>query len=311
MAAVCEMGTVVIAIGSNDTAVLSRELLFAGVSDYLVKPITVAALRDAISHATAPDSDPPVAGTVAGFVGTGGSGSTTLAAAVALDAARRGRYVSVLDLNRTVPAAAVLLDVEPAAGLDQLFEVAAQGSAEQEILDSVGARRSDRIAVYAYGSNSVQPAIPEIEAVDWLVTRLSWRSQLVLVDGFDDPALCFDLLARVDARVLVVEPTPPEAKRAKRALELLGNSHPVVLVQNHTRSIKRRREVQFPGDAGLERQPDIVIPFEPSLPGIADRGWPEGRLPRSLRKPLASLTDRILALSVADEFVMSTSLRSS
>ena len=41
--------------------------------------------------------------------------------------------------------------------------------------------------------------------------------------------------------------------------------------------------------------PEVVVPFEPALPAHADRGWPEGRLPRSLRKSFAALVDRILA----------------
>ena len=309
MAAICEVGTVVITVGSNDSARLGRELLFAGVSDYLVKPITVSAVHDAIDHATAPDEDARSTGTVAGFVGTGGSGSTTLAAAVALDAAKQGRYVSVLDLNRTVAAAAVSLDVEPPSGLDQLFELAAQGTADSEIVDRVEVRRADRIAVYAYGSNAVQPAIPDLSAVNWLVTQLRLRSQLVVVDGLDDPVSCLDFLAEVDTRVLVYEPTHAEAKRVARMLDLLGNHPPVVLVQNCTRSIKRKKRAHSPDDAGPERPPDVVVPFEQSLPEISNRGWPEGRLPRSLRKPLNSLVGRILAPPVEGESALSQSVR--
>ena len=309
MAAICEVGTVVITVGSNDSARLGRELLHAGVSDYLVKPITVSAVHDAIDHATAPDEDARSCGTVAGFVGTGGSGSTTLAAAVALDAAKQGRYVSVLDLNRTVAAAAVSLDVEPPSGLDQLFELAAQGTADSEIVDRVEVRRTDRIAVYAYGSNAVQPAIPDVSAVNWLVTQLSLRSQLVVVDGLDDPVSCLDFLTEVDTRVLVYEPTHIEAKRVARMLDLLGNHPPVVLVQNCTRSIKRKKRAHSLDDAGPERQPDVVVPFEQSLPEISNRGWPEGRLPRSLRKPLASLVGRILAPPVEGESALSQPVR--
>ena len=39
-----------------------------------------------------------------------------------------------------------------------------------------------------------------------------------------------------------------------------------------------------------------MIPFEPALPSLADRGWPQGRLPRTLRGPLGRLADRILAM---------------
>lgn len=309
MAGICEVGMIVIAVGSTDSAKLGRELLIAGVSDYLVKPITANAVLEAIDHATAPEEDARSYGTVAGFAGTGGSGSTTLAAAVAIEAARQGRYVSVLDLNRTVGAAALALDVEPPTGLDQLFELAAHGSADLEIVDTVRVSRSDRIAVYAYKPNAALPSIPDVSAVNWLVTQLSLRSQLVVVDGLDDPVSCVDVLGKVDTPVLVYEPTNAGFRRAARILGLLRDRPAVVLVENCARSIKRKRHTHSPDAAGLERQPDIVVPFEPSLPETSNRGWPEGRLPRSLRKPLDSLVGRILAPPVEGEPALSQSAR--
>ena len=309
MAGICEVGTIVIAVGSSNSAKLGRELLIAGVSDYLVKPIAVSAVLEAIGHATAPADDARLSGTVAGFVGTGGSGATTLAAAVALDAARQGRYVSVLDLNRTVAAAAVALDVEPASGLDQLLELAADGSADLDIVDRVRVNRSDRIAVYAYGQNAVLPAIPNVSAVDWLVAQLRLRSQLVVVDGLDDPVSCIDFLAKVDTPVLVYEPTYADSRRAARMLDLLSDRPAAVLVENCVRSLRRKKRTHRPDETGPGRLPDVVVPFEQSLPEISNRGWPEGRMPRSLRKPLDSLVGRILAPSAEGGSDLSQSAR--
>ena len=293
LAEVCEIGTVVIAIGSDDSARVNREILLAGVSDYLVKPVTAAEVREAAALATASDRNFPTGGHVAGFAGTGGSGTTTVAAATALHAAAQGRYVSVLDLNRTVPAMALLLDVEPSAGLDQLFDVAGRMPPDAQMLDGVRAERSDRISLYAYRLGISPPPAPPMPALDWLLGQLRHRSQLVLVDGLDDPEVHFSLLAEVDARVLVVEPTAAGAVRAARILDLLGGGAPPLLVQNHTRAFKPQAGTRLLLDAGVETPPDVVIPFEPTLPEIADRGWPRGRMPRRLRKPIASLADRI------------------
>ena len=293
LAEVCEIGTVVIAVGSDDSARVNREILLAGVSDYLVKPVTAAEVREAAALATASDRNFPTGGHVAGFAGTGGSGTTTVAAATALHAAAQGRYVSVLDLNRTVPAMALLLDVEPSAGLDQLFDVAGRMPPDAQMLDGVRAERSDRISLYAYRLGSSPPPAPPMPALDWLLGQLRHRSQLVLVDGLDDPEVHFSLLAEVDARVLVVEPTSAGAVRAARILDLLGGGAPPLLVQNHTRAFKPQAGTRLLLDAGVETPPDVVIPFEPTLPEIADRGWPRGRMPRRLRKPIASLADRI------------------
>ncbi|MDE0058591.1 MAG: hypothetical protein OXP07_10745 [Defluviicoccus sp.] len=294
LAEVCEIGTHVIAIGSDDSARLSRELLFAGVSDYLVKPVTAEQVHGAATRATASDRGRPLRGCVAGFVGTGGSGTTTVAAATAVLAAKRGSYVSVLDLNRGVSSLALLLDIEPAAGLDELLDVAGRSETDPQMVDGVRAGRSERISLYAYRWSPSPGAPPQLPAVSWLLTELRQRTQLVLVDGLQDTESSFALLDEVDTRVVTVEPTVEGAFRAARILQRLGETSPSLLVQNHTRAFRRREGSDLLRGAGIGSPADIVIPFEPSLPGIADRGWPQGRLPRGVRKPLAALADRVL-----------------
>ena len=131
--------------------------------------------------------------------------------------------------------------------------------------------------------------------MDWLLGQLKRRSQLVLVDGLEGPEMQLAPLAEVDTRVLVVEPTAGGAVRAARLFDLLGGGVPALLVENHTRAFKRGAAERLLRGAGVGTPSDIVVPFEPSLPGITDRGWPQGRLPRRLRAPVAGLADRILA----------------
>ena len=298
LAAVCDVGTAVVALGSDDTARFSREILLAGVSDYLVKPITAAAVREAAVRSA--DSAPRSSGEgwLVGFAGTGGSGTTTLAAAAALLAAERGRYVSVLDLNRTFPALAFLLDVEPAGGLVDLLSTVARASLHPEVVDGMRAARSDRIAVYGYPWSAVPPPLAPVWAVCELFVELQRRSHLVIVDGMDDPATRHTLLAMVDARVLVVEPTAAGAGSAAHLMArlgpMLGPEWPFALVQNHTRAFKPEAGARALRGAGVAAAPDVVVPFEPTLPSVTDRGWPEGRIPRTLRDPIGRLTDLVL-----------------
>ena len=247
LSAVCEVGTVVIALGSDGTARYSREILLAGVRDYLVKPIDAAAVRESAARAVGSAANDPLEGWLVGFAGTGGSGATTLAAVITLLAAERGRYVSVLDLNRTFPALAFLLDVEPAGGLVDLLSTAARASLHPEMVDGMRAERSSRIAVYGYPWSAIPPPLAPVWAVGELFVELQRRSHLVIVDGMDDPATRQTLLAMVDARVLVVEPTAAGTASAARMMARIGpmidQDWPVVIARNHTRAF----------DAGVAR----------------------------------------------------------
>ena len=70
---------------------------------------------------------------------------------------------------------------------------------------------------------------------------------------------------------------------------LAGAGAPVVSVRNRT-----RRSADMP-TAWPALQADVAVPFVPELPAVGDQGWPDGRIPRRLRKPVAALTGRILA----------------
>ena len=295
LAAVCEVGTEVVAFGSDGSARFSREVLLAGVIDYLVKPMSAGAVRSAALRAGLVEEDAALRGCVAAFTGSGGSGTTTLAAAVALLAAQRGRYVSVLDLSRPFSTLAFLLDVDPAAGLEQLLEASGRSAPDSEVVSAVRAKRSERIAVYAYRFGPFPSAVPEAEAVLRLVSELRRRSHLVLVDGLGHPEPRSALLSAADRRVVVVEPTPSGAARGADLLERLGEGPPLVVVRNHTRAFANGASVRALRRAALRTRPRVSVPFEPALPALCDRGWPKGQVPKSLAGPVSMLSDILLS----------------
>ena len=297
LASVCEVGTVVVAFGSNGSARFSREVLLSGVSDYLVKPLSTEAIRDAALRAGLVEEETASQGCVAAFTGSGGSGTTTLAAAVALAAAQRGRYVSLLDLSRPFSTLAFLLDVEPAAGLAQLLDTSGRSSPDPEVVNAVRTKRSERIAVYAYRFGPAPPAAAEADAVLRLVSELKGQSHLVVVDGLEDPEIRSPLLSAADRRVLVIEPTPGGATRGARLLETFGEGPPLVVVRNHTREFGDDASVRALRRARLRIRPRISVPFESTLPALCDRGWLKNQLPKPLEAPLSILSDLLLSTS--------------
>ena len=296
LAEVCEVGTEVVAFGTEGSSRFCREVLLAGVSDYLVKPLGTDAVREAALRAGAASESVAPQGCVVAFVGGGGSGATTLAAALALFAAERGRYVSVLDLSRPFSALALALDVEPSAGLRQLLEVREGAALDADVVDAVRARRSERIAVYAHRFGAEPVSAPAIGAAVRLVGELGRRSHLVLIDGIGSPARCPALFAGVDRQVVVLEPTPGGASRGARILAGLEASARPVVVLNHTRRFAQgdRSSLRALRRAGVRIRPKVTVAFDPALPAIVDRGWPGNRLPRALETSVSALSALLL-----------------
>ncbi len=301
LAAVCELGTLVVAISSNDTARFTRELLACGVSDYLPKPVSVSDIHEAMGTALKDDETSArlYAGRVIAFAGCGGSGATTLAALTAHAAAAQGSYVSVLDLERTSGALPLMLDIEPAVGLDELLDLAAtEAEPTPDLLDGVRTMAAPRISVYGYRLGDSLPPQPTAGAVQWLTEQLASRSHLVIIDGLTDTDTLFSVLENAEERVLVFEPTLVSLNRLVRRLAMLKDRQ-AVLVENHTRAAKNALAADEVRYTLAGRDPDVVIPFDSRLPAATNYGWPDRTLSKKYRKALDQLTGRFIRQTVS------------
>ena len=297
LAAVCQVGTTVVALGSQDSARFSRDVLATGIADYLIKPITPDRLREVVLGAVASGSGPDGGGRSVAFAGTGGSGASTLLAATAISAAARGRYVAVLDLNRAFSAVPFMLDVEPAPGLDELLEAAAAGTPDPELVEAARVSHSDRISVFAYRWNPLLAPPASHKSIRLLLADLRRRFHLVLVDP--EPSGRIPALRDCDRPVLVTEPTRNGALRSARAFAGLGSGAAVVHVGNRTRPLRRSAIAKAAGAARASQEPDIQVPFDGTLPELSDRGELYARFPRKLRQPMDRLID-LLSTAPAD-----------
>ena len=108
LAEVCEPGTVVLALGSQNDVKLYRDLLNSGINDYLLKPLALDDVRDATEAAKAalnaqgaPEEEPDEGTRVIAVVGVrGGIGTSFVASNVAwVEANIQGRKTALLDLD--------------------------------------------------------------------------------------------------------------------------------------------------------------------------------------------------------------------
>jgi pilus assembly protein CpaE len=131
LAEVCEPGTVVIAMGQVNDVRLYRDLMMSGLQDYLLKPVSPDALRDAVTHAqmilNAPKHEEGAREHThlsTAIIGTrGGVGASTIATSVAwLLSERMGHLTGMLDLDVHFGTGALALDLEPGRGLTDAID---------------------------------------------------------------------------------------------------------------------------------------------------------------------------------------------
>ena len=300
LAAVCALGTVLIAVGSADTAQVTRSLLQHGIADYLVKPISAAEVRDAYAKALEGLPERTHAGRVVAFTGSVGSGASTMIAAIARGVATGGRSATVVDLDPFAGKLATLLGTEPRGDLVELLAALESAtemdpgepdvrdeptdilpSIEFDRIEQVVARVKTGISLVAYPLAGPPAAAPSVEAVSVLLGRLANRTHVVLVSGVADPEARTAVLQRADARAVLYEPTLPSISVAVHCLALLGAEYPSLLVECHPRMPKStlsRAQIRY---ALAGRRPDVVVPFDSALHAAATG---EGRV-RSPGKP--------------------------
>ena len=157
LATVCSFETAVIAIGSTDTAHFTRTLFQHGVTDYLLKPISPALVREVCASVTDDLPERSYAGRVIAFAGSAGSGTSTLVAAVARALAAEGRTASIVDLDPVSGRIPALLEVEPADGLPALLTALgpealadAESGATADQIDRVCRPIDEGLSVIAY-----------------------------------------------------------------------------------------------------------------------------------------------------------------
>jgi len=271
LAEVCEPGVSVIAVGQRNDVGLYRDLLHAGVTDYIVKPLTSQALAKAVrlasGEAVAPISQK--VGKLVSFIGTrGGVGTTTLAVNVAWFLAnRQGRRVALVDLDLQNGDCGLALGIKSTHGLREAL-------ANPLRIDSVLIERAmARVGERLYVMSSEEPLFSEASftsaALETLISVLRQQFHYVIVDvpriRSTEYRCALDMS---EIRVLIADQTLRSVRdimRWRAAFEQGRSDQRDIVVINRSGEGGRHgatlREIGEPMKLDLRN----VIPFDPKL----------------------------------------------
>jgi pilus assembly protein CpaE len=283
LADVCEPGTNVVVIGDHNDVGLYRDLVDAGVSNYIVKPLT----RELLTRALTPKTNSGEVGRAArsvklgkmvSFIGArGGVGTTTLACNLAWHLAnRQSRRVALVDLDLQNGDCGLLFNIHMAPGLRDAL--ANPLRLDPLLLDRIMAQHGERLFVLG----SEEPLHENMQitatAIDTLFSVLRSQFHYIIVDVPRIPAPAFRRALEIaDRRIIVVDHTMRAMRDAVRLAKMFGDSeipgaehsaeHRNIFIVNrvgehHALSLKDMQKV-------LQVQPTSMVPFLPSLVTLA------------------------------------------
>ena len=241
--------TRVIAIGAVNDIELYREMIDAGISDYLVKPIGEKALTFAVERAqqrkpAAVMASEPETRVVAdtgkrslvAVMGTrGGVGASTLAMNLAwLMANEHKRETMLVDLDLQGGTIALALDVEPSHGLREVLDN--PNRIDSLFLTSVATKCGERLHVLAAEEAVDDEVHFNTSAVSLLIDELKKNSASVIVDlPRNAPGARAVVLAAATEIVMVTDLTLAGLRDAIRLFTMVQQVAPsarVVFVAN-------------------------------------------------------------------------------
>jgi pilus assembly protein CpaE len=299
LAEVCEPGVTVIAIGDRNEIGLYRDLLQAGVTDYIVKPLTSQLIARALNQRIGTRDASAIQkklGTMTTLIGArGGVGTTTIAVNLAWHLAnRQNRRVALIDLDLQNGDCALALNIKPSPGMREALVNPTR--IDSTLLERVMTPVGHRLFVLS----SEEPLRDNLEitaeGVDTLVGALREQFHYVIVDVPRIPAAPYRrALDMTDFRIIVGDQTLRSVRDIVRLRGVVGeddgkqrNGFVVNRYGEGGRHAVTLREMHHV----LELQPKAVIPFLPTVFATASNGTRVAAARRS------KFTDAIASLAL-------------
>ena len=273
LAEVCDPSTKVVIVGRYNDIPLYRDLIRNGISEYMVGPVGMADVMNAMAAIFIdPDAEP--LGRSVAFIGAkGGSGSSTIAHNCAFDISSLFQTEVILaDLDLAYGTANIDFDQDPPQGLSEA--IFAPERLDEVFLDRLLAKCSEHLSLLAAPS-MLDRAYDLEKGAFQPVLEVLQRSAPVTV--LDVPHAWSEwtrtLLSEVDELVITAVPDLANLRNTKNMLDALKklrpNDRPPHLILNQVGMPKRPEIAPADFCEPLGVEPVAIIPFDAQLFGTA------------------------------------------
>jgi pilus assembly protein CpaE len=272
LAEVCEPGTIVIAMGQVNDVRLYRDLMLSGLQDYLLKPVSPDALREAIAHAqailNAPKHDDGVRDKPhmsLAVIGTrGGVGASTIATSLAwLYSEKMGHLTGLLDLDVHFGTGALALDLEPGRGLTDAIDNPSR--IDGLFIERAMIKANEKLSILSAEASIASPILTDGAAFFQLQEEFRAAFENTVIDLPRSMLIAYPNLMRdVNVVVIVCEMTLASARDTIRLLAWLRSNAQhctPIIVANKVQATAEVTRKDFEGS--IERKVDLVLPYDP------------------------------------------------
>ncbi len=273
LAEYCDPGTRVIVLGHVNDVVLYRQLIRAGVSEYIVLPTEADTLVSAIADLFASEDAEPIGRTI-GFVSAkGGSGSSTIAHNSAWATAQSlQQQVLIVDMDMAFGTAGLNFNQDPPYGIADA--VLAKEKLDAVMLDRLISKAASNINLLAAPGTLEETCDFNEDDFEQVIELVQSTIPLIVLDI---PHLWCGWVRRtlstLDEIVIVAEPDLANLRNAKTMVDTIKSMRPnepdPLLVLNRV-GLPKRPEISATEFATAIECPLIgQVPFDAALFGTA------------------------------------------
>jgi pilus assembly protein CpaE len=273
LAEVCDPTTKVVVVGHYNDVTLYRELTRAGISEYMVAPVSMADIVAVIAGIYVTPDASPIGKSIAVIGAKGGVGSSTIAHNLAwMVSSLFKNEVVIADMDLPYGTANINFDQDPAQGMAEA--VFSPERIDDVYLDRLLAQCAEKLSLLAAPSTLDRVYDFDPEAFLQIIETAQRSAPTVVLDiPHSWNGWTRTTLSRADEIVIVATPELANLRNTKNLLDTIRKMRPndfaPRLILNQV-GIPKRPEItpsDFCEPLGLD--PIAIIPFEPLLFGSA------------------------------------------